>query len=150
MNEIEIQILERQSVQTRLESRFDALGPVIGVPQLCGYKYVFARDPSIGKSCLQRTAYLALVLVSFRTIEVSKSSFQCVSGRSYRRGRVGNQGAKAECGHMASTVVQWDFCHPQIGRFNHWLHLQAILRAASPPKFKNQMPGAADWPPIPG
>ena len=90
VNEIEIQILEPESVQTRLESRFDALGPVIGVPQLCGNKNVFARDPSSGKSCLQRPAYLALVPVSFRAIEVSKSGFQCVSGRSYRHGWVGN------------------------------------------------------------
>src|SRR4029077_8583906 len=59
MNEIEIQILEPESFQTRLESRFDALGPVIVVPQLCGNKNVFARYPSSGKSCLQRPAYLA-------------------------------------------------------------------------------------------
>ena len=90
VNEIEIQIVEPESVQTRLESRFDALGPVIGVPQLCGNKNVFARDPSRGKSCLQRPAYLALVPVSFRAIEVSKSGFQCVSGRSYCHGCVGN------------------------------------------------------------
>jgi hypothetical protein len=90
VNEIEIQILEPESVQTRLESRFDAVGPVIGVPQLCGNKNVFARDLSSGKSCLQRLAYLALVPVSFGTIEVSKSGFQRVSGRTYRRGCVGN------------------------------------------------------------
>src|SRR6202045_3798174 len=84
VNEIEIQILEPESVQTRLESRFDALGPVIGVPQLCGNKNVFARDPSSGKSCLQRLAHLALVPVSFRTIEVSKSGFQRISGSTYR------------------------------------------------------------------
>src|SRR6267378_4272886 len=54
VNQIEIQILEPQPVQTRLESRFNALGPVIGVPQLCGNKNVFALDPSSGKSCLQR------------------------------------------------------------------------------------------------
>src|SRR6516162_4805472 len=90
VNEIEIQILEPESIQTRLESRFDALGPVIGVPQLCGNKNVFARDPYSGKSCLQRAAYLALVPVSFRAIEVSKSGFQRVSGRSYRYGCVGN------------------------------------------------------------
>src|SRR5580658_6795567 len=36
VNEIEIQIFEPESAQTRLESRFDALGPVIGVPQFCG------------------------------------------------------------------------------------------------------------------
>ena len=109
VNEIEIQIVEPESVQTRLESRFDALGPMIGVPQLCGNKNVFARDPSSGKSCLQRLAYLALVPVSFRTIEVSKSSFQRVSGRTYRHGCIGNQGAKPECGHMAGSVVERHF-----------------------------------------
>src|SRR4029077_19943807 len=63
VNEIEIQILEPKSDQTRLESRFDAFGPVIGIPQFCGDKNVFARysstGPSIGKSFLQRLAYLA-------------------------------------------------------------------------------------------
>ena len=79
-----------ESFQTRLESWFDALGPVIGVPQLCGDENIFASDPSRGKSCLQRPAYFALVPVSFRAIEVSKSGFQCVSGRSHRHGCVGN------------------------------------------------------------
>ena len=45
VNEIEIQIVEPESVQTRLESRFDALGPMIGVPQLCGDENVFTGDP---------------------------------------------------------------------------------------------------------
>ena len=52
VNEVEIQILESQSVETCLESRFDAFGPMIGVPQLCGDENVFARDPISGKSCL--------------------------------------------------------------------------------------------------
>src|ERR1700757_3517359 len=60
VNEIEIQILKAESVQTSLESWFDALGPVIGVPQLCGDEDVFPRDPSGGESCLQCSAYLAL------------------------------------------------------------------------------------------
>jgi hypothetical protein len=34
-------------------------------------------------------------------------------------------------------VVEWNSHHPKIRRFNHWLHLQAILRSASPPGFKN-------------
>src|SRR5215471_17475855 len=100
VNEIEIQILEPESVQTRLESRFDALGPVVGVPQLCGNKDVLARDPS-GKSCLQGPAHLALVTVSFRAIEVSKSGGKRVAGGSEGHACVGNEGAKAECGHMA-------------------------------------------------
>ena len=121
VNEVEIQILEPESVETRLESRFDALGPMIGVPQLCGNKNVFARDPFSGKSCLQRLAYLALVPVSFRAIEVSKSGFQCVSGRSYRHGCVGNEGAKAECGHVAGSVVERNSRQPKISTFNHWV-----------------------------
>src|SRR5580704_5690742 len=90
VNEIEIQILKPEPVQARLESRFDALGPVIRIPQLCGNKNVFARysstGPSTRESFLQRLAYLALVSVSFRAIEVSKSGFECVSRRSYRLG----------------------------------------------------------------
>jgi len=34
VNEVEIQIVEPESVQTRLESRFDALGPMIRVGAL--------------------------------------------------------------------------------------------------------------------
>src|SRR5437763_14031830 len=66
VNEVEIQIVEPESVQTRLESRFDALGPMIRVPQLCGDEDVFSRNPSSGKSRLQRLAYFALVPVAFR------------------------------------------------------------------------------------
>src|ERR1700722_19462769 len=51
VNEIEIQIVEPESVQTRLESRFDTLGAVIGVPQFCGDEDAFARDPSNGETC---------------------------------------------------------------------------------------------------
>src|ERR1041385_246427 len=84
VNEIEIQIVEPESVQTRLKSRFDPLGPMIGVPQLCGNKDVFTPDLAGGESSLQRLAHLTLVPVSFRTIEVSKSSLQGVSGSIYR------------------------------------------------------------------
>jgi hypothetical protein len=92
---------------------------MIGVPQLCGTKDVFTRDPSGGKSCLQGLADLALVPISFRTIEVSKSSFQRVSGRSYCYGRIGNQGAKPEYGHMAGSVIERHSRSPKIRRFDH-------------------------------
>ena len=106
VNEIEIQILELEPFQTRMESRFDALGPVIGVPQLCGNENVFARDVCSGKPCLQRLAYLALVAVTFRAIEVAKSGFQRGCGRSYGYGWIRNQGAETERGHATGTVVQ--------------------------------------------
>src|SRR5260221_7596177 len=90
VNQIEVQILESEPVQTSCERRLDALGPVIGVPQLRGNKNVFARDPASGKPRLQRPANLALVPVAFRAIEVSKSGIQCVSGRGFRQGWVRN------------------------------------------------------------
>jgi hypothetical protein len=106
MNKVEIQILEPESVQTPLEGRFHALRPVIGIPHFCGDEDVVPRDPQSGKSCLQCLAYLALVPVSLCAVKVSKSGFQCVSGRSYCYGFIGNQGAKAECGHLADSVIQ--------------------------------------------
>jgi hypothetical protein len=59
---------------------------MIRVPQLCGNKDIFTRNPCSGKSCPQRLPHLTLVPVSFRAIEVSKSGFQCFSGRRYRHG----------------------------------------------------------------
>jgi hypothetical protein len=63
---------------------------------------------------------------------VSKSGFQCVSGRSYRHGRVGNQSAKAECGHVAGSVVERHSRHPKIRRFNHgYTSLDALQPGAA-------------------
>ncbi len=67
---------------SRLASKAGSTRSVIGVPQLCGNKNVFARDPSSGKSCLQRPAYLALVPVSFRAIEVSISDCMAINNKS--------------------------------------------------------------------
>src|SRR5437588_7332029 len=53
VNEIEVQIIEPQPLETRLESGFDALRPMIGVPQFCGDKDIFTRDPCSREACLQ-------------------------------------------------------------------------------------------------
>src|ERR1700722_9651592 len=90
VNEVEIQIFEAESFQTRLESRFDALVLGIRAPQLRCDENVFARDPYRVKSCLQRRANLALVPVSFRAIEVAESGFKRTSRGGYRWGWVGN------------------------------------------------------------
>src|ERR1700761_2358203 len=119
VDEIEIQIGDAESVETRLESGLDALGPMIGVPQLCGDKDVRARDASSGKSGLQGLTYLTVVAVSLRTIEVSKSCFQRISGRTFRHGWIWNQGAKAECGDMAGSVVERDSRGPKIRGSDH-------------------------------
>jgi hypothetical protein len=92
---------------------------MIGVPQFCGNEDVFTGNPSSGKSGLQRLAHLTLVLVSFRTIKVSKSRHQRVLGCTFRHDRIGNQGAKAEYGHLAGSVVQRNSGRPKIRRFDH-------------------------------
>jgi hypothetical protein len=109
-------------MQTPLESRFDTFWPMVGVPQLRGNENVFARDPISGKSCLQRVAHLALVPVSFRAIEVSKSGVQRISGRGSRQGSVGNEGAKAEGWYLARTIIERHSRQPKIRSFNHFRH----------------------------
>jgi hypothetical protein len=121
VNEVEIQVPDTESVETRLESRFDTFWPMVGVPQLRGNKNVLSRDPISGKSGLQRLPYLSLVPVSFRAIEVSKSGVQCVSCRGSRQGSVGNEAAEAEGGHVARSVVERHSRQPKISTFNHWV-----------------------------
>jgi hypothetical protein len=50
---------------------------------------------------------------------VSKSGFQRVSGSTYRRGCIWNEGAKPEHGHVAASVLERHSRHPKISRFNH-------------------------------
>ena len=119
VNEVEIQIVEPESVKTRLESRFHALGPMIGIPQFCRDEDVLARNPSSGESCLQGLTHFTLVLVPFRTVEVSKSGFQRVCGSTDCLGCIGNQSAKSECRHLAASVVERYSRGPKIGRFDH-------------------------------
>jgi hypothetical protein len=92
---------------------------MIRIPQLRGKENVFTRNTSVCKSCPQGLGHLTLVPVSLHAIEVSKSSFQGVSGCIDRDMWVGNQGAKAESGHFPRSVVEWHSGHPQIRGFNH-------------------------------
>src|ERR1700722_4582351 len=119
VNEIEIQIVQSESGETSLESRLHALWPMICVPQLCRNKNIFTRKPSSGKSGLQGLAHLTLISISFRTIEMSKSSFQRVSGSTDGLGCIGNQGAEAEYRHPACPVVERHPFRPKIRRVNH-------------------------------
>jgi hypothetical protein len=50
---------------------------------------------------------------------VSKTGFQSASGSTYRRGCIGDQGAKSQHGYLAGSVVERHFRHPKIGRFDH-------------------------------
>ena len=48
-----------------------------------------------------------------------ETGFQSTSGRSDRHGWVGNQGAKAECGYLAASVIQRHSRHSKIRGFSH-------------------------------
>jgi hypothetical protein len=114
MNQVEIQIIKPESIQAGIESRFYALRPVIVVPQLCGDEDVLADNPPSGKSRLQDLAHLALIPVSLRAIEMSKSGLQGGFGRGIHYSCVGNQGPKTERGYTAGSVVERYFRIPKI------------------------------------
>jgi hypothetical protein len=119
VNEAEIQIAEPESLQALLEGRLHALRAMNGIPRSRSDKVVFARHSSSGKSPLQCLAHFALIPVSLRTIEVTKSGFQRVSGRSDRHGWIKNQSAKAQGGHLATAVVEGNSRKLNLRRFVH-------------------------------
>ncbi|MDR6409017.1 UNVERIFIED_ORG: hypothetical protein ABIC62_003326 [Burkholderia sp. 1595] len=96
MNQIEIQIVESKPGKTRIESRFNALGPVIGVPQLRGHENLLARNVPRSEPCPQSLAHLTFVPIALGTVEVPISDFQRVSGRTDRGRGIGNQRAEPE------------------------------------------------------
>src|SRR5271168_581534 len=136
VNEIQIQIAEPQPSETRLEGRFHALRPVIGIPHLRRNKNVPTPNPPSGKPCLQRSANLAFIPISFRAIEVPKSRFQRISSRSYRQGRIGNQRAKTKCRHLPGSMTEGNSRHPQIRRFTHG-YTSRLLRVRHHHRFEN-------------
>src|ERR1700722_9982117 len=106
VHEVQIHVVEPKSVQARMQGRLYSFGSVIGVPQLGGDKEIFALNRSGDQARVEYLAYLAFVAISFGTVEVAKSGFQCVSGRADRDGRVRDQGAESKCGHACASVVQ--------------------------------------------
>src|SRR5580704_6615972 len=99
VDQIEIQILDPESLQASLESRFDALRPVIRIPKFSGNKNLFARNSANSKSSLKRLANLALIPITLRAIKMSESRVQCVSRSTDRQSRVRNQSPKPKRRH---------------------------------------------------
>ena len=81
MDEIEIDVVELESLETGLEGRFDALWTMIGVPELRGDKHILALDLSCLEHLLHRFADLLFISVTFRRVERTKSHFQRRLGR---------------------------------------------------------------------
>lgn len=60
VNKIKVQIVEPESIAAGLKSRFDALGPMIRVPQLRSHEDVFTRN-FLGEKPLPRSRELTLL-----------------------------------------------------------------------------------------
>jgi hypothetical protein len=84
VHEVEIDIVESESVKTCQESGRDPFRSVIGVPQLCRDKDVLAFDRSGSQACVQCFANFAFIAIPLRAVEVSESGFQCTFGRPCR------------------------------------------------------------------
>jgi hypothetical protein len=105
MDEVEIDITQLESLEARLERRPNALGTMVGVPQLRCDEEVIPSDRASGEHLLERIANFALVPVSFRTIEMPEAGFQRISGGVPGRGGVGDQGPETECGNLTSIAT---------------------------------------------
>jgi hypothetical protein len=81
MDEIEIEVVELEFLEACLEGRFDALGPMIGVPEFRGDKYILP----LGLPCLEHLLHgfadLFLGPVTFRSVERAKPCLKRCLGR---------------------------------------------------------------------
>ena len=106
MDEIEIDEVELEFLETGLESGFDAFGTMIGIPELRDDKHVLPLDLPLLEHFLHRFADLFFGSVAFRSVEQAKSCFQRRLGRDSGCDGVGNECAKAERGDGAGSVVE--------------------------------------------
>ena len=90
MDDIAIDIVELQSPAARIEGRLDPLRTMIGVPQLRGNEQVLPLKRSRLERFLNRITNRLFIAVAFRTIEMSKSDFQCRLGRLFGCDRIRN------------------------------------------------------------
>jgi hypothetical protein len=67
-----------------------------------------------------------------------KSSRHRIPRCGYRHGWFGNQGAKTECRHLATSVIEWYFCPPKIRRFDQGATSRAFkLRITANARFED-------------
>ena len=104
MDDIAIDMVELQSSATRFEGRLDPLWTMIGVPQLCGNEQVLSQKRPRREGFLNRLANRRFIAIALRTIEVSKSCFQCGLGRLFGYERIRNERAKPGSGNRPRSV----------------------------------------------
>src|SRR3974390_2445129 len=119
VNEVEIQILQTEPLSARRESWFDALRPVIVVPEFCGDEEIFALNLPFTQHAFDRFSHRLFISISLRAVELAKTDFQSSSGRPQGIAKIGNQGSKPK-GRNASAVVHGDSFVTEFVRFSHW------------------------------
>ena len=104
MDEIAIDIIDLQSPTARVEGGFDPLRTMIVIPELRGDEHILPLNPRRLERFLHRIANRCFIAVAFRTIEISKSNFQCGLRSLFGRDRIGDQRAKPDSGDRTRTV----------------------------------------------
>ena len=106
MDEIEIDEVELEFLETGLEGGFDAFGTMIGIPELRDDKNVLPLDLPLLEYLLHRFADLFFGSVAFRGVEQAKSCLQRRLRRGFGCHRVGNQCPESKRGDRAGSVVE--------------------------------------------
>src|SRR5271157_4704191 len=96
MDEIEIDVVELESLETGLEGGLDAFRTMIVIPELRGDKHFLSLNLARLEHRLDRFADLLFISVPFGSVELAKSCLQRRLGRGSGCDGVGNQRAEAE------------------------------------------------------
>jgi hypothetical protein len=121
VDEIEIDVVELEFLETRLAGRCDAFRTMMVVPELRGDKHVLPLDRPRLEHLPHRFADLFFSPVTFRRVELTKSCFQRGLGRVFGGDGVGNQCAKAERGDRTGSVVEGYLRIAKVVGFSHCL-----------------------------
>ena len=105
MDDVTVDMVKLQPPATRFEGRLDPLWTMIGVPQLCGNEQVLSQKRPRREGFLNRLANRRFIAIALRTIEVSKSCFQCGLGRLFGYERIRNERAKPGSGNWPDPWV---------------------------------------------
>jgi hypothetical protein len=106
VDEIEIDELELEFLETCFESGFDAFRTMIGIPELRDDNHVLPLNLPFLEHFLHRFPDLLFGSVAFRSVEQAKSCFQRRLGRDSGCDGVGNECAKAECRDGTGAIVE--------------------------------------------
>src|SRR5262249_39894370 len=106
VDEIEIDVVELESLETGLEGGLDAFRTMIVIPELRGDKHFLPLDLPRFEHLLDRFADLLFISVTFGSVELAKPCLQRRLGRGSGCHGVGNQCAKTEGGDRTGPIVE--------------------------------------------